>query len=219
MAIKFVGVRRRLRKRTLRKRKQYFGPNGWWWSEVNMSNTFTEIDNSRSTSQILCAGGSFSGDITPASNAEFGDFNNKQLVIRRIVAQLFVSAVFPDADLYPFASMDVAIFKKEQTTIFPVGGTANPDLQFVQCESNGRVLCHERLWVGGVPGLYTPTGDEVPYASVMSTNLVNFDYKPNLPLATEESLQIFLGQNDAELYTDGTDFLVQGFVKLFLQQK
>lgn len=216
MAINFVGVKRRLRRRKLVRRKRYFGPNGWGWVEVNASNSFTDIDNNRNSADFMVEGSDFKGDVT---GIDFGGANNKQLVVRRLIVQLFGSVQLGDPELYPFIAWDIALVKTQGTGVLGGGAAPGLTLDSIQTDSRHRVLMHRRVWFGSVPGQLTPAEGEQMYGTVASDNRVDFDIRPNVPLGENETIQLFVGQSPSELYLDGDTVLVQGFCKYFAQQK
>lgn len=216
MALKFIGVKRRLRRGTRRMgRKKYFGPTGWGWNEINISNTFTDIDNDRTGAQLVVSGGAFDEDI----NTSFGGSNNRQVVMRRIIAQFFGAVQLGDAELYPYLAWDVALVKVAGNGAIDANVAAGLTMETIQTDTRHRVLAHSRTWFGTVPGTLTPAESEQFYSTVSSTNLVQFDISPNVSFTENDSLQVVVCQAESELYIDQDSISLQGFVKYFGQQK
>lgn len=215
MAIKFIGVRRNLRKGRLTRRKKYFGQKGWNWQEPILSNTFTNIDNIPSNGLQLIAGSDFN---TPTTTSAVGGGSNNTVVVRAIHMQAQVSVVLPELGLYPYVAYDVGLVKFEAGTADLTNLTT--DLQGIQLSSSNRVFFHRRVWAAAQPAFVDDTENGIPYSADPASSFLDVSIRRlNMPLSETEQLGIVLSQCDSELYTDGTEALLTGYVKSYVQIK
>lgn len=210
--MKVIRVQRRLRRGVRRPTRKYNGQRGWNWIEIEFTNQFTNVDNMALTAQTVATGQEFN---TPVGTSAVGGSENKTVVFRRIIGQFFLTAIPAEEGQFPFTAYDVALVKWEALEVLQ-----SPQfLLGVQMATNNRVLWHQRVWAGHVPGTYEPLETEVPFSTVSASNVVRFDIKPNVPLAEGESLGMVLSQAGSELYTDTQSAILAGFVKSYVQIK
>lgn len=217
MAIKVYGVRKRWRRMTRRKAylPKYSGQKGWNWQEVIVSNSFTEIDNVPAGVDSVIDGATFE---TALGSSAVGGQGDKTVVIRALHMQAQVSIVQPDPELYPLVAYDVGLVKFETSTL---GSTLPLSLQGIQTATNNRVFFHQRVWAAAQPGVFdNGEGITGPFGVNPASAFVNVSLtKLNLPLAADEAMGLVLSQCGSELYTDGQDALLTGYVKMFVQVK
>lgn len=215
MAIKFIGVRRNLKKGRFTRRKKYFGQKGWNWQEPIVSNTFSNIDNVPANGVQLLFGADFN---TPVQTSSVGGSNNNTVVIRAMHLQAQVSVVLPELGLYPYVAYDVGLVKFETGTA-DISSLA-VDLQGIQLTTSNRVFFHKRVWAAAQPAFVDDSENGIPYSADAASSFLDISIRRlNMPLGETEQVGIVLSQCDSELYTDGTEALLTGYVKSYVQIK
>lgn len=221
MATNIIGVKRQLKRRRFTRRRRtgpprkYTGQKGWNWFEPILSNTFTTVDNVPGSYDEIAFGRNF---ITVDPDNVVGGSETKTVVFRTIHMQCQVSVVL-DNDLYPYVAYDVGFAKFEST---PSGGPneLGVNLKGLQLETNNRVFFHKRVWAAAQPGLVT-VGEEPTQAYGVNamSSFLDITIHPNIPLAENEFLAVVLSQCESELYVDGTEALLTGYIKSWVQIK
>lgn len=215
MAIKFIPVRRNLKRGRFTRRRKYFGQKGWNWQEPILSNSFATIDNVVANGLDLLVGADFS---TPVQGTAVQGGTNNTVVIRAMHLQLQVAVTLPELGLYPLVGYDVGLVKFE-------AGTASiadlaVDLQAIQLTTSNRLFWHRRVWAAAQPGFVDDAEDGIPYAVDPASSFIDVSIRRlNMPLSETEKIGLVLSQVDSELYTDGTDALLTGYVKSYVQVK
>lgn len=219
MFTKVVGVRRRLTRRRLRRAvrlPKYTGQKGWNWTEIEISNSFTNVDNVIANGADIAQGGDFDVLNVPT---KIGSADAKLAVYRSVRIQGQVSVQTTDPERYPYVAYDVGLVKFDDDTDVTVANFEAPRIRSICLATDNRLIWHQRVWAARQAALADSESTDSAYGTGVLSSLIDVQLKPNVPLGEKESLALVLSQVDSELYSDGDAALFTGYVKSWVQLK
>lgn len=214
--VNVVRVRKRFtraRRRRILPANRFTGEGGQIWVDINMENTFTNVDNIASNWFPIIAGTDFDNDSLTGVV--------KTVRIKRWFGAMRGFGAF-DENLFPYVDYDIGLVLAAQG----LPTTSASQLQdLVRDPSSAvgatfRLLQHKRITVCN-QAVVLPT-TETEYEAVVpkiAEDRWNYDVDNGIHLNTEQALYMVVSQCESELYTNEMSSLFQGYVRAFVQLK